>query len=101
MKNLMKRFWAYAYDSSISIKERSFTVFSVVVLVALFAAIPCGLIMHEPLSATVSTAFGAIAFTLYVLYSFKSGTISKAKIVISVVLIFIFLPSMLFTNGGI
>ncbi len=101
MKNLLKKFSDYAYDPSIDIKERTFTVFSAVVLFALFAAVPCGLIMREPLSATVATVFGAFAFSLYVLYSFKTRSISKAKIVISVVLVFIFLPAMLFTNGGI
>ena len=101
MKNLLKKFSDYAYDPSIDIKERTFTVFSAVVLIALFAAVPCGLIMREPLSATVATVFGAFAFSLYVLYSFKTRSISKAKIVISVVLVFIFLPAMLFTNGGI
>ena len=31
-----------------SIKDRAFIMFSALVLVALFAAVPCGLIMHEP-----------------------------------------------------
>ena len=101
MKKLIRRFKEYAYDPAINIKERTFTVFSMAVLFALFAAIPCGLIMHEPLSATIATAFGAVSFTLYVLYSFKTDNITRAKIVISIVLVFIFLPAMLFTNGGI
>ncbi len=76
-------------------------LFSSVVLLALFAAIPCGLIMHEPLSATLSTAAGAIFFLLYVIYSFKKGRLEKAKKEISFILVFVFLPAMFFTNGGV
>ena len=75
-------------------------LFSSAVLFALFMAIPCGLIMREPLSATISTAFGAIFFTSFVIYSFKKGIIAKARIILSFILIFVFLPAMYFTNGG-
>ena len=90
----------YIYDPSINIKERSFMVFSMVVLGALFAAIPAGLIMREPLSATVATLIGAVGFSAYVLFSFKMNLIAQARIVISIVLVFVFLPAMFFTNGG-
>ncbi len=91
----------YLYDPSINIKERTFMVFSMVVLVALIAAVPAGLIMREPLSATISTLVGAVAFSLYVLFVFRTNRFSRAKVVISIVLVFVFLPAMLFTNGGI
>ena len=94
------RFRDYIYDPSVNIKDRSFVVFSITVLFALFAAIPCGLIMREPLSATIATLIGAIFFSLYVWYEIRSKHIARAKIVISVVLVFIFLPAMFFTNGG-
>ena len=100
-KGLYKRIRDYVYNPSIDIKERTFILFSIAVLFALFAAIPTGIIMKEPLSATISTVIGAILFTIYVIYSFKAKKIGRAKIVISVVLIFVFLPAMLFTNGGI
>ena len=54
-KNLAGRIFDYLYDSSIDIKERTFMLFSVAVLTALILAIPLGLIMQEPLSATIST----------------------------------------------
>lgn len=91
----------YIYDTTINIKERTFVVFSVSVLFALFAAIPTGLLMGEPLSATLSTVAGTVFFTAYVTISFLRNHIARAKIAISLILIFIFLPAMFFTNGGV
>lgn len=101
VKRVFGRFTRYIFDSSINIKERSFIVFSVTVLVALFVAVPCGLAMHEPLSATLSTLIGALFFTAYVITCFKLKRIERAKIVISLILAFVFLPAMFFTNGGV
>ena len=101
IKKLHNRLKDYVFDSTLDLKERTFIMLSVTVLFALFAAIPCGLIMHEPLSSTISTAFGAVVFTLYVVISFKRRRIARAKVVISVILVFIFLPAMLFSNGGV
>jgi hypothetical protein len=75
-------------------------LFSCLVLIALYAAVPLGLIMREPLSATVSTLIGAIVFSAYVYYVFTANKISQAKIVLSIVVVFLFLPAMFFTNGG-
>ncbi len=99
-RRIPKSIKRYVYDSSINIKDRSFVLFSILVLTALVAAIPCGLIMREPLSATLSTAIGIIFFTTFVLYSYRKNKIKSAKIIISVIVVFIFLPVIFFTNGG-
>lgn len=57
------------YDSSVDIKDRTFMLFSIAVLASLFLAIPFGLIMQEPLSATISTFLGFVFFILYSLFS--------------------------------
>lgn len=90
----------YIFDPTIDIRDRSFMLFSVLVLLALFAAVPCGLIMKEPLSATLSTLVGAVLFSIYVFISYKKRRIARARIVLSIVVIVIFLPAMFFTNGG-
>ena len=100
-KGIYSRIQDYIYDPSVDLKERTFMVFSGAVLVALFLAVPFGLIMQEPASATISTIVGAVFFTLYVLYAYTQKRIKQAKIIISVILIFIFLPAMFFTNGGV
>ena len=91
----------YIYDSSVDIKERTFMVVSCSVLVALFLAVPFGIIMREPVSATISTIVGAVFFSVYVIWAFKRNKIEQAKTVISLILVFVFLPAMLFTNGGV
>ncbi len=100
MKSFHKRLTEYIFNTSISVQDRSFVVFSCLVLVAMYAAIPLGLIMREPLGATLSTIGGAIGFSVFVYYVFKKNLISRAKIVLSVIVVFLFLPAMFFSNGG-
>ena len=100
MKPFHKRLSEYIFNTSISLQDRSFVVFSGLVLIALYAAIPLGLIMGEPLSATVSTLLGAIVFSLFVYYVFKKNRISQAKIALSIIVVVVFLPAMFFSNGG-
>ena len=100
-KGLYARIRRYIYDSSVDLNERTFMLYSGAVLAALFLAVPFGMIMREPLSATVSTLIGAVFFALYVLIAFKKKCIKKAKIGLSIILVFIFLPAMFFTNGGV
>ncbi len=101
IKDAIERYNKYVYDPSMNVKDRSFIVFSMTVLVALFAAIPCGLIMHEPPIATISTFIGALFFTVYVLICVKRKALKRARIAISMILVFIFLPAMFFSNGGV
>ena len=100
IKELSRKLKNYIYNPAIPLQDRSFILFSVTVLCALFAAIPAGIIMHEPVMATVSTFVGAVFFSAYVIWSVKKKRIRQAKIIISVILVFVFLPAMFFTNGG-
>lgn len=56
--------------------------------------------MGEPLFATISTIVGAVVFTIFVVYAFNKNHIKAASSAISLILIFIFLPAMFFSNGG-
>ena len=100
MKSLFKRINAYIFDPSVRLQDRSFVVFSLLVLIALYAAVPFGMVMKEPVSATVSTLIGAVVFSVYVYYVFRKNKIDQAKIVLSIVVVVLFLPAMFFTNGG-
>ncbi len=101
IRDSIRQIREYIYNPSIDLKDRSFILFSATVLCALFAAVPCGLIMQEPLSATLSTLAGALFFAIYVSIAFKKNKIERARTVISIVLVVIFLPVMFFTNGGV
>ncbi len=100
MRSINKHITEYIYDTSVSLQDRSFILFSWLVLIALYAAVPFGLIMREPIFATISTFIGAIAFSIYVYYVLKKNKIAQAKLVLSIVVVVIFLPAMFFTNGG-
>ncbi len=91
----------YIINPDINLSEKAYVVFSTAVLIALFVSVPCGLIMEEPFSATISTLIGAIAFTVFVYISYKTALIHKARIILSVIVVFIFMPAMFFTNGGV
>ncbi len=96
----MRKLRQYIFNQSIKLSDRSFILFSVLVLIALTLAIPCGLFMHEPLIATISTAIGLVFFSLYVYFSYRFNKIERVKVALSVFVVFIFLPAMFFTNGG-
>lgn len=101
MSSDRKKFKDIIYDTSVSLHDRSFILFSGLVLIALYAAVPFGLIMREPMSATISTLIGAVLFSVYVSYVINKKKIQQAKIVLSIVVVTIFLPAMFFTNGGV
>lgn len=101
LKNYCERTKNLIYDPAVDINDRAFLLFSVLVLFALFIAIPCGLIMREPILATISTLVGALVFSAYVYYSYKKNRIERAKVVLSIIVVVVFLPAMFFTNGGV
>ena len=101
IKKSFDRLKAYIYDSSVDLKDRSFILFSIAVLGALIVAVPAGMYMGEPIEATVSTGAGALFFIIFVTFAFKKKIIDKARIIICMILVFVFLPSMFFTNGGV
>ncbi len=101
LRQRRKALHAYLYDSSINIRDRSFMVFSIAMILALYIAVIGGVIMREPVTATISTLVGAILFTAYVTFAYRTGTIKQARLVISLVVTFVFLPTMFFTNGGV
>ena len=101
LKRGRKALHAYLYDSSINIRDRSFMVFSIAMILALYIAVIGGLIMREPVTATISTLVGAILFTAYVTFAYRTNTIKQASLVISLIVTFVFFPTMFFTNGGV
>ncbi len=100
MKKVFKRIKDYIFDTSISLRDRSFIVYSWLVLFSLYLAVPAGIIMHEPKMATIATFVGAVVFSIYVYQIYKTNKIAQAKTVLSVIVVLIFLPLMFFTNGG-
>ena len=100
MKKQFDRFRNYIFDPSFDLQDRLFVLFSGLVLLSLYIAVPFGLVMYEPVSATVSTFVGAVLITIYVAWAQRNRKMAQAKIVLSIVAVLIFLPAMFFTNGG-
>ena len=75
LRSLHKRIVEYIFDTSVKLQNRSFVVFSFLTLIALYAAVPYGIVMHEPITATISTLIGAIVFSLYVYHMFINNKI--------------------------
>lgn len=98
---IRERIKDYVYDPMINIKDRSFVIFSIAALAALFCGICCGIIMHEPLHASLATVAGTVFCAMFVWFSVHFKCVSKAKVILSVLLVLVFLPAMFFTNGGI
>ena len=53
LKGFINRIQSYILNPDVNMTEKSYMVFSTVVLIALFVAVPCGLIMREPFIATI------------------------------------------------
>ncbi len=100
-KRIRNQLFAFLNDSTVNIADRSFMVLSIAMIYALYFAVPCGMIMGEPPMATLSTLFGAVFFTLYVIYVYRRKKIKQARIILAVILSVVFLPTMFFTNGGV
>ncbi len=90
----------FIFNKTVDATDRAFMFFSVLILIALYLSIPTGLMMHEPVIATLSSLAGSIFFTAYVVFTYKMHRIKKSKLLLSILVVFIFLPAMFFTNGG-
>lgn len=102
LKKRINHLKKYMYDSKVNLKDRSFVIFSSLFAIELLlVAIPLGFIMNKPLSSALFVLVSALVLILYVSYSISKNKIHRAKIVISIILVFIFIPILFFTNGGI
>ncbi len=101
LRKAYNRLHDFIYDPSVDLKDRSFIVFSATVLIGLSLSVPIGLIIHEPLMATLSNIAGLLFFGALVVIAFKTRTIRLARNIISILLILIVLPFLFFTNGGV
>ncbi|MBQ9277108.1 MAG: DegV family EDD domain-containing protein [Lachnospiraceae bacterium] len=91
----------FIYDSTIDLKDRSFIVFSMAMIMSFVVSVPCGLIMGEPISSTITTLVGTIIFTILVSIAYKTRKIGPFRLVVAVLDAFVLLPGLYITNGGI
>lgn len=100
----MKRFQkisGYLYDSSIDLKDRSFVVLVLCMLVAMLANSVFGLIADEPLLSYLIMLGSNFLFIVYAFLEIKFGKIGRARIIAALALVFAYMPAMFFLKGGI
>ena len=101
LKKIRKDYYEYIYNSSIPEKDRTFAIVSSSFIVAVILAMIVGIILREPLSSTlVSLAVSVVGFILLIRVIIK-GTYRRAKIIVSLLVVFVFQPALFFTKGGI
>ena len=101
LKRIKNRFYGYIYDSSISIKDRTFVLFSAMYFATLIVYMIIGMILKEPLRSTLASAViigGNIGFLVYIL---KKNMFRSAKVIVAFIMVFVFQPYMFFAKGGL
>ncbi|MBE7009133.1 MAG: DegV family EDD domain-containing protein [Ruminococcaceae bacterium] len=91
----------YLDDPKLDIQERSFVLLSIVGLIGILLAVVNGLVLDQPVMATIFTAVGFVVFSLLMAYGLKRGKIQLTMAIITACLVFVFLPGIFFTSGGI
>ena len=91
----------YFYDTSIYMKDRTFVLFTLCELAALFLFSLIGVIMGDDISFLLIGVVG-IVLGLGLLYFFvKKGKTKVAKIIMSLTLVLVLCPIGFFSKGGI
>ncbi|RKM61297.1 DegV family EDD domain-containing protein [Butyrivibrio sp. CB08] len=101
LKQIKQRYLNFIYDSSIHEKDRAFTIISACFILAVISAMLVGLFLHEPISSTVVSILVAIFGAALLLRVTKKGTYRRAKIIVALLVVFVFQPALFFTKGGI
>lgn len=100
-KRIKTRFTEYVYDTSIDLKDRSYVVFTILLLISFAANLIAGIIAGETLTLTLEgLAIGAV-YGAYVFIEVKRGKTNRARILSSVFLVVVIMPVMFFSRGGI
>ncbi|MBR4530128.1 MAG: DegV family EDD domain-containing protein [Lachnospiraceae bacterium] len=98
---LKESFLNYIYDHTISLKDRSFAVFAFCIVLSILVAMVNALVRGEDLSVIPGTALGGILYVAYVVYEVTHKHLKRARIVSSVMLCFVMMPLLFFTQGGL
>ena len=100
-KKINQKLGNYLYDSSVYVKDRTFVLFTICELSALFVYTIIGMMIGEKVSASLVTLFAVIIGALILYYFVKKKKMHTAKIVLTLVLVCVLRPASFFTKGGI
>ncbi len=98
---MFKRFKDYIMDPENDIKDRVFLLITVIAMSSLAFAFIAGFPLGESMVNQLILAGGFLFFLIVTAVSTKSGSMRRGSNLISVTLIFVLLPLVYFTGGGI
>ena len=101
VRRIKTRIADFLYDSSIYVKDRTFVLFSSCIIVALILAMLVGIILREPVSSTLVSAGVILVCIVLLVSAVKGHNIKRAKVIVAFFAVFVFMPFMFFTKGGI
>ncbi|MBO4396211.1 MAG: DegV family EDD domain-containing protein [Eubacterium sp.] len=101
MKDRIKYIRAYLNDSTIDIRERLFSLIAAVSLVGILLAAVAGIIIGENFSSIMFTFGEFVFFLILVAVGFRFKKIIAVSYIVTLFLIFGFMPLSFFTSGGI
>lgn len=100
-KRLGTAFYDFIFDSSVYLKDRTFILFTISEVLALFTHSVISVFLGDKLYSML-VSMGGVAIGGVLLYYFvKKGRINTAKIFLTLILVFVLRPLAFFAKGGI
>ena len=100
-KNLHQRVKDYFFDSTIYIKDRTFVMFTVLMLSALFVFAVVSIILGGSWYILLLSLFGVAVGTGVIYLLAKRNRLKAAKIIVCLLLVLVLRPLVFFFSGGI
>ncbi|MBQ7614771.1 MAG: DegV family EDD domain-containing protein [Butyrivibrio sp.] len=102
IERIRKSLHDYFYNPAINLKDRTFVLFSMCEIMALFVTgIYDYLLLDKTVTSTVLTLVASFFFAGLLYYSVKMNRLRRARLVVSLVMIFVAMPGAFFTKGGV
>ncbi|MBR5375965.1 MAG: DegV family EDD domain-containing protein [Lachnospiraceae bacterium] len=101
LKELHSRFSGYLYDSDVPMKDRTFVLFTVCELGAIVVYSMIGVLLGDSLKVLLINLIGVVTGVCVLRLCEKKNRLNTARIVLSVILVFIMRPASFFAKGGI
>ncbi|MCR4909132.1 MAG: DegV family EDD domain-containing protein [Lachnospiraceae bacterium] len=98
---IKERIFGYLYDSSIYVKDRTFVLFIIAELEALFVQSLISMFLGESRSNSMITLAGVVIGAMLMLLLIKKDKIRTARIVVTLILVCALRPVLFFAKGGI
>ncbi len=101
MRGKIRFIKAYLNDSEVDVRERMFALIAAVSMMGILLAVVAGIIIGENLSSILFTTGEFVLFLILVIIGFRFKKIIIVSYIVTLLLIFGFMPLSFFTSGGV